>query len=202
VWPRRYGRRKFARPAVRPGRARQSRCSVRSRRTPRDCSKGVRGQGKRLTRGRAAIWQGHVPTHLARPSTLRGDRSPGWSSRRFDEMRSDRIGSKSNPGNVGITAAGRRFACLSEVKRTTDRGGQAIGCWDWSAETVARLTLPAHRPGGLPGAFALACWKPRLEEGFALRCLQRLSFPDLATRRCPEQDSRYTRGRSSPILSY
>lgn len=47
-----------------------------------------------------------------------------------------------------------------------------------------------------------SCWKPRLEEGFALRCLQRLSFPDLATRRCPERDSRHTRGRSSPILSY
>ncbi len=31
----------------------------------------------------------------------------------------------------------------------------------------------------------IKCWKPRLEEGFALRCLQRLSFPDLATRRCP-----------------
>ena len=48
----------------------------------------------------------------------------------------------------------------------------------------------------------IKCWKPRLEEGFALRCLQRLSFPDLATRRCPERDSRHTRGRSSPILSY
>jgi len=44
--------------------------------------------------------------------------------------------------------------------------------------------------------------KPRLGGGFALRCLQRLSGPDLATRRCPERDSRYTRGRSSPILSY
>ena len=46
------------------------------------------------------------------------------------------------------------------------------------------------------------CWKPHLGGGFALRCLQRLSSPDLATRRCPEQDSRHTRGRSSPILSY
>ena len=45
-------------------------------------------------------------------------------------------------------------------------------------------------------------WKPHLGGGFALRCLQRLSGPDLATRRCPEQDSRHTRGRSSPILSY
>jgi hypothetical protein len=46
------------------------------------------------------------------------------------------------------------------------------------------------------------CWKPHLGGGFALRCLQRLSCPDLATRRCPERDSRHTRGRSSPILSY
>ncbi len=87
--------------------------------------------------------------------------------------------------------------------RAPGRGGQAVGCWDWSAAAVARRTLPAHRPGRLPGAFArYTCRKPRLEEGFALRCLQRLSFPDLATRRCPERDSRHTRGRSSPILSY
>ena len=46
------------------------------------------------------------------------------------------------------------------------------------------------------------CGKPHLGGGFALRCLQRLSCPDLATRRCPERDSRHTRGRSSPILSY
>ena len=48
----------------------------------------------------------------------------------------------------------------------------------------------------------LSSWKPGLGGGFALRCLQRLSGPDLATRRCPERDSRHTRGRSSPILSY
>ena len=40
--------------------------------------------------------------------------------------------------------------------RATDRGGQAIGCWDRSAAAVARRTLPAHRPGRLPGAF-IAC---------------------------------------------
>ena len=48
----------------------------------------------------------------------------------------------------------------------------------------------------------LRYWKPGLGGGFALRCLQRLSGPDLATRRCPERDSRHTKGRSSPILSY
>ena len=41
-----------------------------------------------------------------------------------------------------------------------------------------------------------------LEGGFTLRCLQRLSLPDLATLPCLWQDNRYTSGRSSPVLSY
>ena len=41
-----------------------------------------------------------------------------------------------------------------------------------------------------------------LEGGFTLRCLQRLSRPDLATRPCTWQCNRYTRGQSIPVLSY
>ena len=41
-----------------------------------------------------------------------------------------------------------------------------------------------------------------LEGGFPLRCFQRLSLPDVATRRCPWRDNRYTRGQSIPVLSY
>ena len=41
-----------------------------------------------------------------------------------------------------------------------------------------------------------------LEGGFTLRCLQRLSRPDLATRLCTWQCNRYTRGQSIPVLSY
>ena len=44
--------------------------------------------------------------------------------------------------------------------------------------------------------------KIRLEGGFPLRCFQRFSGPDIATRRCLWQDSRYTRGQSVPVLSY
>ena len=46
--------------------------------------------------------------------------------------------------------------------------------------------------------------KPRsdLEGGFPLRCIQRLSFPCLATQRCPERDSWYTSGTCHLILSY
>jgi len=42
----------------------------------------------------------------------------------------------------------------------------------------------------------------RLGGGFALRCLQRLSRPHLATRPCRWRDNRCTRGASVPVLSY
>ena len=41
-----------------------------------------------------------------------------------------------------------------------------------------------------------------LEGGFTLRCLQRLSLPDLATRLCSWRNNRCTRGQSIPVLSY
>ena len=44
--------------------------------------------------------------------------------------------------------------------------------------------------------------KPDLGKGFALRCFQRLSVPDLATLPCHERDNRNTRGPSLQILSY
>ena len=44
--------------------------------------------------------------------------------------------------------------------------------------------------------------KIHLWRGFPLRCFQRLSRPDIATRHCRWHDNRYTRGRSVPVLSY
>ena len=41
-----------------------------------------------------------------------------------------------------------------------------------------------------------------LVEGFTLRCLQRFSLPDVATRHYRWRDNRYTRGPSNPVLSY
>jgi hypothetical protein len=41
-----------------------------------------------------------------------------------------------------------------------------------------------------------------LEAGFALRCFQRLSLPDLATQLCLWRDNWYTSGRFIPVLSY
>ncbi len=42
---------------------------------------------------------------------------------------------------------------------------------------------------------------PNLGVGFPLRCFQRLSIPNIATLRCPWQDSRYTRGSFTSVLS-
>ena len=38
--------------------------------------------------------------------------------------------------------------------------------------------------------------------GLALRCIQRLSFPHIATQRCRWRDNWNTRGASFPVLSY
>ena len=49
---------------------------------------------------------------------------------------------------------------------------------------------------------ALRLERSHLVEGFTLRCLQRFSLPDVATRRYRWRDNRYTRGPSIPVLSY
>ncbi len=44
--------------------------------------------------------------------------------------------------------------------------------------------------------------RSRLEAGFPLRCFQRLSDPNVATRLCHWRDNRSTIGSSIPVLSY
>ena len=44
--------------------------------------------------------------------------------------------------------------------------------------------------------------KSGFEGGFPLRCFQRLSCPNVATRQCHWRDNRNTRGSSTPVLSY
>jgi hypothetical protein len=83
-----------------------------------------------------------------RPEALGSDQIRSNRSRgdRIDVVRSNRTGPSIGPP--------RRVPGW-DAARGTDRGGQAVGCWNWSAQAVARRTLPAHRPGRLPGAFAL-----------------------------------------------
>jgi len=44
--------------------------------------------------------------------------------------------------------------------------------------------------------------RPSFEVGFPLRCVQRLSRPDIATRLRGWRHDRSTRGPSTPVLSY
>jgi len=44
--------------------------------------------------------------------------------------------------------------------------------------------------------------RSHLQASFTLRCFQRLSLPCLATRRYDWRHNRYTRGTSTPVLSY
>ena len=73
-----------------------------------------------------------------------------------------------------------------------------VSLTDYSASTPSlstswsRTTLQgAQGPG-----------KTHLETSFPLRCFQRLSLPHIATRQCHWRDNRYTRGASTPVLSY
>jgi len=52
------------------------------------------------------------------------------------------------------------------------------------------------------GSLHLKEGRPDLGGSFALICLQRLSVPHVATRRCDERHNRHTRGASFPVLSY
>ena len=53
--------------------------------------------------------------------------------------------------------------------------------------------------------YPVVCWGPEkvyLEAGFALRCFQRLSVPNVANQPCPGRDNWHTSGPSTPVLSY
>ena len=81
-------------------------------------------------------------------------------------------------------------------------------CWPISTsqlKTVAGLPLLAYQPSSLLGAYQNTkgvLWRPYLEDGFPLRCFQRLPFPNVANQPCPGRDNWHTRGSSVPVLSY
>ena len=79
----------------------------------------------------------------------------------------------------------------------------------WSDKPV-RLLVPVSFMSYDTSTSGLLTWwsttafigRTYFEVGFPLRCVQRLSRPYLATRRCRWRDNRYTRGTSIPVLSY
>ena len=80
------------------------------------------------------------------------------------------------------------YCCLGLPRAAGRRtgGGQALGRCALVTFNGYPLSSSSRTPGNLPGALSrLARERTHLEDGFALRCCQRLSGPDLATRRVP-----------------
>jgi hypothetical protein len=182
-------------------------------------SPGIRPRGGQAARARGTIRCPVTPAFKAVKPREAGGKSCVASKERVEGVRS---GIPTPGTSWTVVRSGGRHGVWSECAGNVSPGAVAGRRLDWGSRRAGdgsgwssiRL-LGLVRCGGRPpctpspstwsssrSLHSLRYRKPRLEEGFALRCLQRLSFPDLATRRCPERDSRHTRGRSSPILSY
>ena len=61
--------------------------------------------------------------------------------------------------------------------------------------------LPRFHLAPINQIISLGTMIPHLGVGFPLRCFQRLSVPNIATRQCHWRDSRQTRGSFIPVLS-
>ena len=100
------------------------------------------------------------------------------------------------PSQSGRSGPGTLLLC--------GQASRAISTGQLSASR--RLHIPPiyvvvfHGPSG--AAPKGGAGRSRLEGGFPLRCFQRLSRPNVATRRCRWRDNRNTRGPSAPVLSY
>src|SRR5919108_5201800 len=106
-----------------------------------------------------------------------------------------------NAGTHDVCASSECFGCGDEPPG----GGQAAR----AIRTAALGDDRSSSTGGLstewsPPALqsSLGAGRVHLGGGFPLRCVQRLSPPAVATRRCPWQGSRDTSGQSDPVLSY
>ena len=107
------------------------------------------------------------------------------------------------PNTETLWSIARR--CISHVSEMTrnNRGQAARAISTGQLNALRRLHL---RPINLViyegPSEGLRPGRSHLQAGFALRCLQRLSLPDIATERCSWRNSSHTRGPSTPVLSY
>ena len=108
------------------------------------------------------------------------------------------VASKRTTDECGVVVVFRKHT-ISTKRR--DQASRAISTARLKRSRALHLppinVVVSHGPSGVlrPGSVHLG-------EGFPLRCIQRLSPRDIANRRCPWQDSPYTRDRFVPVLSY
>jgi hypothetical protein len=89
-----------------------------------------------------------------------------------------------------------RLACFLDMDHESDQADRAIS----TGKLNALLRLHT-RPINVV-VFHGSRGSSRLEVGFPLRCLQRLSRPYIATLHCGWRHNSSTRGTSIPVLSY
>ena len=119
-------------------------------------------------------------------------------------------------GWVGCGPYSGRFALLWLLTPAFPRTLSVCGVWGccclcWPISTSQLFQpLPVFHSWPIN---PVVCWgptkkdksflrRPYLEDGFPLRCFQRLPFPNVANQPCPGRDNWHTRGSSVPVLSY
>ena len=140
------------------------------------------------------------PAMLGLPRRSRGDQTS-----KNNERGSDRDANQASISCRSKVLCGEGPHCVLHTADPPDRSSQAarairtaalgVGCPTSTGGLLTGWSPPALQEARSLGSVHLgAC--------FPLRCVQRLSQPFIATRRCPWQDSRDTSGMSDPVLSY
>src|SRR5690349_6380063 len=80
--------------------------------------------------------------------------------------------------------------------------GQALGLLVPVGWALLLYTSGLSTPCSVGGLTHLCGGKPHLETCFPLRCIQRLSLPNVANQPCSWRNNWHTRGSSIPVLSY
>ena len=112
------------------------------------------------------------------------------------------------PGSNPVRAALRRVGSANVSFKVAAHNAQqhlraSVVCRMRRLISTARLKpLRALHLPPIDLVFSQEPMKPDLGKGFALRCFQRLSLPNVATVQCPWQDNTYTRGSCFSVLSY
>ena len=136
-------------------------------------------------------WEGVVPAGCGRQALIIGQR--GTRSRAEPTVGKKQSGSdccantvtdcELNAHGYGIKPHGLLVPVSSTRYRASTPG---LSTW-WSATTLQGDQVPG---------------RSNLQARFPLRCFQRLSLPCIATRQYDWRHNRYTRGTSTPVLSY
>ena len=94
---------------------------------------------------------------------------------------------------------------MQDMMKMYSMGGSDLGMFGDEGQTLilnAKHPLVQYVEQHQDEKNAQSLEKIHLRVGFTLRCFQRLSFPNLATLRCPWQNNSYTSGLFNPVLSY